>query len=255
MGLQEISPSPAAQLVFPLCRRKLKIQVSLCQRKWKVWVSHMKKWENGPNSAKTFHTAKFSITNPPRCGSLVLLVSTETENLGQPLWKNRKMVLTLQKLVIQQNFQLLTPPKSGSPVVLVSTEMENLHQPLWKNVKMALTLQKLVIQQNFQLPTPHPPQCLGFRFSLYQQQQKIWVSHYEKMEKMALNVQKRVTQQKFPVLITNPPPKSFKNYQTPTQISTPPLSKSQNLCSDAETPCWYSKVFKWRHQICHCWQW
>ena len=65
----------------------------------KVWVSSspcvngnrkfgsaiMKKSKNGPNSAKTCHTAKFPITDPLKSGSLVLLVSTEMENLHQPL--------------------------------------------------------------------------------------------------------------------------------------------------------------------------
>ena len=64
------------------------------------------------------------------------------------------MAITLQKLVIQQNFQLASPPKSGSPVLPMSTEMENLCQPLRKNGKMAITLQKLIVQQNFQLPSP-----------------------------------------------------------------------------------------------------
>ena len=84
------------------------------------------------------------------------------------------MAPTLQKLVIQQNFQLPSSPKSGSLVLLVSMEMEKF---VSHYEKMALILQKLVIQQNFQFQLPTPP------------------------------------------------PKSSKNHQTPTQISTPLLSK------------------------------
>ena len=67
----------------------------------------------------------------------------------------KKMALTLQKLIIQQNVQLQTPAHSLGL-------QSSLCQRKWKICvshceKMALTLQKLVIQQNFQLLTPPPP--------------------------------------------------------------------------------------------------
>ena len=135
----------------------------------KVWVSGppcinrngkfvsaiVKKWKNGSNSAKTHHTAKFPITDPPkvwvsgppcvdRNGKLVSAIVKKWKNGSKihakfPITsppkaivkkKLGKMALTLQKLIIQQNFQLPSPPKSGSPVLPASTEMENLHQPL-----------------------------------------------------------------------------------------------------------------------------
>ena len=72
--------------------------------------------------------------------------------------KNGKMALTLQKLIVQQNFQSSSPPgetKSGSlvlPPKVCLREMENLCQPLRKNGKMALTLQKLIVSKIIRAP-------------------------------------------------------------------------------------------------------
>ena len=48
----------------------------------------MKKLKNGCHFINIDHMEKFQITDPPKLGSLVLGVSTETEYQCQPLRKN-----------------------------------------------------------------------------------------------------------------------------------------------------------------------
>ena len=76
----------------------------MCRRKQNITIGHYEKLKNGCHFVNIDRTEKFQITDPPKFGSLVFRVSTETEYHCQPLWKNWKMAAILLILIVQKNF-------------------------------------------------------------------------------------------------------------------------------------------------------
>ena len=140
---------------------------------WPLW----KNWKMAAISLISIVQKHFQLPTPPKFGSPVFWVSTETEYQHWPLWKNWKMAAIPLISIIRKNFQLLSPPKFGSPVFRVLTETEYQHWPLWKNWKMAAISLISIIWKNFQLPTS---QSLGLQFSECRLKQNISIGHYEK---------------------------------------------------------------------------
>ena len=111
----------AAILLISIIQKNFKLPTS------KVWVSGflsvdgnrisvlaiMKKLKNGCHFININHMEKFQTTDPPKFGSPVFRVSTETEYQYRPLWKNWKMATILLISIVQKNFQLPTPQSLG----------------------------------------------------------------------------------------------------------------------------------------------
>ena len=99
------------------------------------WVSAiMKTWKNDCHVTETHCTANFAITDPPNVWVSSFPSVDENGKIAVGHYeKNGKMAATLQKLIIQQNFQLLTPKSLGSLLFQVLTEMEKLALGIMKN--------------------------------------------------------------------------------------------------------------------------
>ena len=91
--------------------QSLGLHFSLCQWKQKMGIGHYEK--NGCHFAKTHHTGKFPITNPPpKFGSLLSLVMMETENRHQPSWKKMEKWLPFHKNLSYSKISNYQSPKS-----------------------------------------------------------------------------------------------------------------------------------------------
>ena len=90
----------------------------------------MKNQKNGCNAPKMHPRAKLPITDTPKvwvCGSPYV---DRNAKLVSAIMKIRKMALTPQKCILEQNSQLSTPLKFGSAVLRMLTEMKNWCRPL-----------------------------------------------------------------------------------------------------------------------------
>ena len=90
----------------------------------------MKNQKNGSNTPKMHPRAKFPITDPSKvwvCGSPY---GDRNAKLVSAIMKIRKMALTPQKCILEQNSQLSTSLKFGSVVLHMLTEMKNWCRPL-----------------------------------------------------------------------------------------------------------------------------
>ena len=76
-----------------------------CQSLWK-------NWKMAAISLISIVRKNIKLLTPPKFGSLVFWVSTETEYQHWPLWKNWKMAAISLISIVRKNFKLLTPQQS-----------------------------------------------------------------------------------------------------------------------------------------------
>ena len=257
MGLKEISPSPAVQLVFSLCQWKRKSQFSLCLRKWKIWVSHYGKM--ALTLQKQFIQQNFQLPTPKVwvCGSPCV---NRNRKFGSAITKKWKNSPNSAKTCHTEKFPITDPPKvwvSGSPCVNKNGKFRSAIMKKWKNGPNSAQA-----RWTAKFPITDPPKvwvsgspcingsrkfgsammkkwkncpnsaktCHTTKFQitdplkvwspvlLVSMKIENWCQPLWKSGKMALIVQKLIKEQNFQLL--NPI-----NHQTLTQISTPPLSK------------------------------